>query len=223
MTVITFTLTAPPADRKPGAWDRRTRLLPPAQAAVQRAALFNTVSKGWVLLERDERRLVHWVTHSEEDGTAVLCGAPIPEDRIGELVPVQLAEPTTRAGQRHDLPLGQYRCRACVSELVRARHALPWQIGDRVTSHECAMTMHGTIVAFFEDWDDVPHVNLTRFWLREPVWQVNRRTLEAPMPPDTGPLNWFRDARTLHPYEPPPARTRARPPERPGMPRLLMD
>ncbi|MHA0048627.1 hypothetical protein [Deinococcus sp. PEB2-67] len=194
-----------PPTRQGTRWDRRARVTPAVQATVIRAGLHALVDAGWVHVERDERTVAHWATH-DADGTSILCGLPLPEDRQGELVPVLLAASSTRPGGWPDLPLGARRCRSCASTLVRVKHGLTWKIGDRVTSQDFGMQIHGTITQFFEDDHGRPCVNLLRFGRIKYTDPTTKPDI-----PDTSLPDWYRSATTLQAYQ--------APAPRPAMPR----
>lgn len=140
--------------------------------------LFHTTDRGW--FQFDGKGPKHW-GHAEE---GVACGLPAPE----HTVPCLGDGPVTRA----DL-LGA--CPRCVTALVTRQHQVPFKVGDRVTSHEMGMTIHGTVRRVFLDDDGVPHLDLTRFWVTEP------RDPDDADERKQGADHWYRTASTCTPYQ----------------------
>ncbi|MXV22044.1 hypothetical protein [Deinococcus xianganensis] len=152
---------------------------------------------GWLQVQSESDRVLHWA-HTVCGKTRFPCGIKVPKGRVGQVVRVWSDDPSWRA--QSELPRGSALCSRCLSELVRARHALPFDVGDAVVSRVERMVLYGRIEAFFEDRGGQVLLNLTRFWPR------------PALDDQENPREWYRAASECQRYVPGQSRPK-RPPK----------
>ncbi|WP_278912997.1 hypothetical protein [Deinococcus wulumuqiensis] len=153
---------------------------PKSVAAITR--LYELVVEGWVKCARPNGPIQkHWM-----HGGSVLCGLGLAP---GLYDCVETGPPTWNTGMG--------ACRACFSALIKRHFNLPFEIGDRVRSGECGMTLIGTIAYFFLDPDNIPQASITREWTRQPQ-EITIRGYSV-YENDTSPHDWFRSVASLRP------------------------
>ncbi|MFC3833435.1 ParB/RepB/Spo0J family partition protein [Deinococcus rufus] len=154
------------------------------QPAEHAAAPAMAERRGWY--RTGAQRHDHWV----DCGATALCGQDVP--LAAAVVGLHDVEPNRgfQSGVIH-----VQACPACLDGLIQRLFGVTFRAGDRVTSRELGMTLHGTVERLFLDDDGVPHLDLERFWIRPPADAQEQRERE-----ESGIKHWYRRADTCRPF-----------------------